>query len=523
MNDIIESSTYHLTKKDEEESIEDINKLLENFETLLKLTAFDMNSRKVLDASLISESMLNLLLKKEGYLLKDNTNFSEIIIFCSNNNILPLECVKFIDIIRIYKENVVKGIETTNELTNSFLDAFSAYISWFKKYYSNKYNPNNEFKIDRCCLLINPNNKRLRLNSIDSAVKRNSTHSFKKLSSYCPKCNAKVEDKNSKFCMFCGSPLNFTNKNERGKHSRVIQSHFNQINQDELLEQLQKQNDSLKEILESVLKTQKMVEDINAKIDIITNNLTRIQSQSEKLINSAWSEEEIDRIIQIHTSECVETIMEYQSDITKDNQYEEEKSRLVQNFGKSWEKLSNEAKNLLITSKFMFKKLEKIDENMDYSGICILVTKALEVEIFKRFFTDFLEYLDERYNKNYSEYPTSLLFRYQQPLFPERFTMGNIAFVLCYSENYRDTPEQIKNNKIKLIEYCQSNIFSGKRKEEIEELLNSYASSIEDIRVRFRNPSAHRGEIKKTTAEKCFEIIIDVEKLLVKMLDSFDY
>ena len=171
----------------------------------------------------------------------------------------------------------------------------------------------------------------------------------------------------------------------------------------------------------------------------------------------------------------------------------------------------------------MFSKLEKINENMDYSGICVLVTKALEIEIFDRFFKDFLKYLDNNYNKDYSKYPTALLFRYKQPLYPERFTMGNIAFVLCYTENYNDTSEQIKNNKSKLLEYCKSCIFSNNSDEEIEKLLNIYASSIEDIRIRFRNPSAHRGYIKKTTAEECFKLVIDVERLLVKMLDSFDY
>ena len=111
MEDFIESKNYKLTKKEETEIITDINNLLKNFEKLLKLTTFEMNSRKIIDASLICESMLNLLLKKEGYLLKDNTNFSEIIIFCSNNNLLPVECLKFIDIIRIYNLNIEKGLK----------------------------------------------------------------------------------------------------------------------------------------------------------------------------------------------------------------------------------------------------------------------------------------------------------------------------------------------------------------------------------------------------------------------------
>ncbi len=563
MEDFIESKNYKLTKKEETEIITDINNLLKNFEKLLKLTTFEMNSRKIIDASLICESMLNLLLKKEGYLLKDNTNFSEIIIFCSNNNLLPVECLKFIDIIRIYNLNIEKGLKTTNELTSSFLEAFVFYISWFKSFYSKTYSPKKEFKIDKCCFLINSKNINLKFNNINESIRLkkeqeiNDIYFSKKHNSdfnlntkdtiLCRNCGQK-NDEDSKFCINCGTAIkedlltfkskrikkNFSKIKEKTSENEELQkrnekvkydtkTNLNQINQEIFLKQLAQQNESLKIILETVLNTHEIVKDINAKIDIITNNLTRIQSQSEKLIKSAWSEEEIDRIIQVHTNECVENILEYQNDIIKDNQYDKEKEKLLKNFGASWEKLSNESKNLLITSKFMFSKLEKINENMDYSGICVLVTKALEIEIFDRFFKDFLKYLDNNYNKDYSKYPTALLFRYKQPLYPERFTMGNIAFVLCYTENYNDTSEQIKNNKSKLLEYCKSCIFSNYSDEEIGKLLNSYASSIEDIRIRFRNPSAHRGYIKKTTAEECFKLVIDVERLLVKMLDSFDY
>ena len=52
MEDFIESKNYKLTKKEETEIITDINNLLKNFEKLLKLTTFEMNSRKIIDSYL---------------------------------------------------------------------------------------------------------------------------------------------------------------------------------------------------------------------------------------------------------------------------------------------------------------------------------------------------------------------------------------------------------------------------------------------------------------------------------------
>ena len=44
---------------------------------------------------------------------------------------------------------------------------------------------------------------------------------------------------------------------------------------------------------------------------------------------------------------------------------------------------------------------------------------------------------------------------------------------------------------------------------------------IEKITKEFRNPSAHTNELGKIDALKCFNIVIDVEKLLKNILDSF--
>jgi hypothetical protein len=73
------------------------------------------------------------------------------------------------------------------------------------------------------------------------------------------------------------------------------------------------------------------------------------------------------------------------------------------------------------------------------------------------------------------------------------------------------------------MEYCKECIFSKYNENEIKELLKKYASNIEKIRENYRNPSAHTNEIKRIDAEECFNLVLDVEKLLKQMLDSFDY
>ena len=100
--------------------------------------------------------------------------------------------------------------------------------------------------------------------------------------------------------------------------------------------------------------------------------------------------------------------------------------------------------------------------------------------------------------------------------------MGNIVYLLQPEKDYNIDFQQKENNKLKLMEYCKSEVFSKYSENEIEEILNSYANSIEEIKEKYRNPSAHRNQIECKDAKECIDLIIDVEKLLKKMLDSFD-
>lgn len=133
-----------------------------------------------------------------------------------------------------------------------------------------------------------------------------------------------------------------------------------------------------------------------------------------------------------------------------------------------------------------------------------------------------MSYLEKKYSHDYSKYHTALLFQGRYPLLPEKFTMGNIAYALCYFENKYDTPQQIANNKRRLLDYSKDCVFSKYTSAQIETMLHDYAEAIETIRTKYRNPSAHTNELKRIDAEECFNLVLDVEKILKQMLDSFD-
>ena len=119
------------------------------------------------------------------------------------------------------------------------------------------------------------------------------------------------------------------------------------------------------------------------------------------------------------------------------------------------------------------------------------------------------------------EWPIGLLDRVGNPLVVEKFSMGNISEILCKWHDPKCSDEQKENNKLKLLEYTREKLFVNKTDEEIMDLLLDYAEEIEHVKTNYRNPSAHTGELNQMNAKDCLDLVLDVEKLLKRMLDSF--
>jgi len=499
MKDYIESQSYTLTVNEESYIIKDINYLLSSFETVFKK---DSNESKIMHASVICEYMTSLLLKKKGYILKNTAPLSFIACLCEKNNLIPRECVDFLKTVSLYRTNS-QGLEAGDDLTSSFLKAFSYFIRWFNRENQNK------FEIEKCCNIIDPKHEK-RLYSTEVRYRRpSSVQTYFDVDEPKKRKIKRMDD--------------IERKNIQYK--QVEYDLFSGLNTklDMILELLSYQNDDLKRILEISIENLNLTRSIEEKINNINDKINLIQSQTEKLLNNADDEDEIEKIIQVHTSQYIENILESKNIFSKDEQYNKEKIKLIDKFGKdAWNKLSEDSKTFLITSKYLYNQLIVLDDVIDYSGVCVLITKALEVEIFKRFFINFLEYLDEKYGNDYSKYHSALLYKNKSPLKPEKFTMGNIAFVLCLKKDYAINYQKQKDNEDILMEYCKKRVFSYYIEEDIRYMLKTYAKEIEDIKVKYRNPSAHRNQVGKVNAKECFDLVVDVEKLLKKMLDSFD-
>lgn len=279
------------------------------------------------------------------------------------------------------------------------------------------------------------------------------------------------------------------------------------------------------EIMATLSRIEGKVDSISKKIEALSKQISGYQSLIDKQLDMAISPEEEERIIHAFSEECTERIIGEVDAKGANREYNTELQKLILSFGDAaWNKMEESSRTFLVSSKVIFNNLIGLQDIVDYSGVCLLVTKALEVEMGKRFCKNFLAFLKDRYpgRANYVQFPTVLLDRYGKPIKPKHFTLGSVAYVLCYLKANDITKEQEENNKAKLMEYSKVKLFTSKSDDEIMDILSDYAESVEEVKNDYRNPSAHTNELRRVDAEQCFALVLDVEKLLKRMLDSFD-
>ena len=485
------------SEKNQEEGkyIDKINESLKILEKHLELISNENYVGAVVEGYNACSLMLELFLKKEGYEICNeaviqNDEKIPLIGFCAQENIFPKECNEFLNSMEEYKNNYFE-LNNSYDVALSFLKGLSYFLVWFNNYYSNKYSIDEPFKIKDCYIAID----RLAYSQDNEVI-------FKPKSSETKKQKTEIE-----------------------KNGPQINLSSNTIDSNLFFSEMKKFSEKLTSIQQTVEKGQDTIistlNDIKKEIKNISLKITDYQSLIERQIKTFESDEEKDMLIAAFADVCAERIINETNSFTDDDSYDSEKTNIINLLGESaWNKLSEESKTCLISSKLMFDNLNYMDEILDYSGVCILVTKALEVELFKRFYKNFFEYLDKKYHRKYNNYPTGLLYKNRGRLNEDKFNLGTMAYIFCLKEH--DNYYKAKNNEEKLIEYCASDLFNENETKEIKILIKKFGNEIENIREKYRNPSAHRNNISKDDAKDCLNIVLcGDDRLLKEMLDSF--
>lgn len=274
-------------------------------------------------------------------------------------------------------------------------------------------------------------------------------------------------------------------------------------------------SNQLKELQEETARARKTLENIDERTSRIERQLTEWMDYISELVSQRKSR------IPEHTDCSPEYLEKFRSDfinsiaaeiveiICKDTaSVDYEETQLKGMFGESWDLLDEYTRRSLISAKVFVSNCRKTSyKTLDYSGIIVSVTSALENELKLRFFIGYQDYLLETIGRpSIGQWPRSMLFakRNGQVVKNTEFTLGSLPYILeCAGrekeilQNYLQTimGTQYRNQGISCFHIQNS---SGK----------SFVDRCEDVRNKYRNAAAHTEPVSMEQAEACCAEVI---------------
>ena len=229
-------------------------------------------------------------------------------------------------------------------------------------------------------------------------------------------------------------------------------------------------------------------------------------------------QEKMETAFQNEVSELLVTITNNMMTVANRDRYE---TVMIDQLGERvWkELLSARSRTYLISAMMTFDSMNKLAERdaVDYSGVCLQVTKVLDEEMAARFYTLYKRYLYKNYLLD--DWPQAMKTKYgDEPLSSNDFTIGSIAHVIGISARgriYNATAyEQVQ-------EFAGKCLYKdGMSGQEIRDHLIKCVECAEKTRKDYRNPAAHRESMSYISAKECIDYLIEQTKMIKQILQD---
>lgn len=203
-----------------------------------------------------------------------------------------------------------------------------------------------------------------------------------------------------------------------------------------------------------------------------------------------------------------------------------EEKQLKGMFGAYWDDLDEYTRKSLVSAKVFLSNCSQASySGLDYSGVVISATSALENELKLRFHTGYQKYLRSRFQNNFSRWPESMRFELKKGGFAEdkKFTLGSMPAIFggkTRKENPKtgDMWREQKHISItdrEILDKYLHTILVNPQEDNIDTFLKehngvSFIDRCEDIRCVYRNKAAHTDTLSIEAARECCRDIFEV-------------
>ena len=210
------------------------------------------------------------------------------------------------------------------------------------------------------------------------------------------------------------------------------------------------------------------------------------------------------------------------------------RGELKQLFDPIWDRLDPRTQRELFSAKMSYQLLaqKECGNDIDFSGVCTLASKAMEVECEKYFYKHFRQYIfeqtpEKRRDAQFVE-ALSLTPEAEKQNKQRGFTLGSVQHILKPRyDREKGELEPYKRYMAVLTSYARERLFSPgvgadlMDDQQIQNVLWKYVDYVNTVKNQYRNPSVHKELVSQQSALSCLDYVVDVEKKLKEMVSAF--
>lgn len=193
-------------------------------------------------------------------------------------------------------------------------------------------------------------------------------------------------------------------------------------------------------------------------------------------------------------------------------------AELMEELGLVWDKLNKSTKNFLVTGVANYHMLcnyhkRNPDLEVDFSGVCLLFCKALELELWGRIISKYKSFLNDPRFRSGNGWPNPMLVKRgsgpSKPITKDDYTLGSTKYILGYYKDF-NVNESVHSCFLDFVGMT-GKLYRTMNLGEIEAHLLLIAKHTDTITDTYRNKAAHKTAIDYTTATSCKEFMLEVE------------
>ncbi|MGN0292541.1 MAG: hypothetical protein ACI4D3_00895 [Lachnospiraceae bacterium] len=274
------------------------------------------------------------------------------------------------------------------------------------------------------------------------------------------------------------------------------------------VDQLQDENRKLQKKLARMSEVQEQIRVLKIlikQIGLTNEEIEEILKMTEEVKKDFFSEERLERYIA--------EVLQVTKGRKESALYKKKKEYFVGTKGELFTALCEAAKDFLITAEVMYDLLQDYGSGCDYSSVCLLASKAMEVETRGRYFDSYKIYLDKQFGTDYKKWPKNMLYCGEPAAF---CSMGNIRRIVTRCDH-----EGVSYIRKNFLIYAKQEMFRDTLGDHMEQEIRFQLDCIDSVRLKYRNPAAHSRLFTSEEAKICLCYIVEDEQVLFHIMKTY--